>query len=169
MHVRRLTACAILSAVALTIFVLEAQIPVPLPVPGLKLGLSNVVTVFALAVLGWREALAIVLVRILLGNLVTGQASAILYALAGGLLSFAAMVLLRRVLKPGQLWLCGVFGGIMHNIGQMAVAVAITRTVGLLLYLPVLLLCGVATGALTGVCGQLLAKRVPSDRGDANL
>ncbi len=169
MHVRRLTACAILSAVALTIFVLEAQIPVPLPVPGLKLGLSNVVTVFALAVLGWREALAIVLVRILLGNLVTGQASAILYALAGGLLSFAAMVLLRRVLKPGQLWLCGVFGGIMHNIGQMAVAVAITRTAGLLLYLPVLLLCGVATGALTGVCGQLLAKRVPSDRGDANL
>ena len=169
MHVRRLTACAILSAVALTIFVLEAQIPVPLPVPGLKLGLSNVVTVFALAVLGWREALAIVLVRILLGNLVTGQASAILYALAGGLLSCAAMVLLRRVLKPGQLWLCGVFGGIMHNIGQMAVAVAITRTAGLLLYLPVLLLCGVATGALTGVCGQLLAKRVPSDRGDANL
>lgn len=169
MHVRRLTACAILSAVALTIFVLEAQIPVPLPVPGLKLGLSNVVTVFALAVLGWREALAIVLVRILLGNLVTGQASAILYALAGGLLSFAAMVLLRRVLKPGQLWLCGVFGGIMHNIGQMAVAVAITRTAGLLLYLPVLLLCGVATGALTGVCGQLLTNRVPSDRGDANL
>ena len=164
MRVRRLTACAILSAVALTIFVLEAQIPVPLP--GLKLGLSNVVTVFALAVLGWREALAIVLVRILLGNLVTGQVSAMLYALAGGLLSFAAMALLRRVLKPGQLWLCGVFGGIMHNIGQMAVAVAFTRTAGLLLYLPVLLLCGVATGTLTGVCGQLLAKRVPSDRGD---
>ena len=169
MHVRRLTACAILSAVALTIFVLEAQIPVPLPVPGLKLGLSNVVTVFALAVLGWREALAIVLVRILLGNLATGQASAILYALAGGLLSFAAMALLRRVLKPGQLWLCGVCGGLMHTIGPMAVAVAITRTAGLLLYLPVLLLCGVATGALTGVSGQLLAKRVPSDRGDANL
>lgn len=160
MRVRRLTACALLSAVALTIFVVEAQIPLPLPVPGLKLGLSNVVTVFALAVFGWREALAIVLTRILLGNLVTGQVSAILYAVAGGGLSFAAMALLRRVLKPEQLWICGVFGGIAHNIGQMAVAVAITRTAGLLLYLPALLLCGVATGALTGICGQLLAKRL---------
>ena len=73
MPVRRLTVCSLLTAVALTIFVLEAQIPLPLPVPGLKLGLSNVVTVFALAVLGWKEALAIVLLRIVLGNLLIGQ------------------------------------------------------------------------------------------------
>lgn len=161
MRVRKLTACAVLAAVALTIFVVEAQLPVPFPVAGLKLGLSNVVTVFALAALGRKEALAIVLVRILLGNLVTGQASAILYALAGGLLSFAAMALMQRVLKPEQLWICGIFGGIAHNIGQMAVAVAVTRTAGLLLYLPILLLCGVATGAFTGICGQLLTKRLP--------
>ena len=160
MRVRKLTTCALLTAVALTIFVVEAQIPVPLPVPGLKLGLSNVVTVFALAALGWREALAIVLVRIFLGNFVTGQASAILYALAGGLLSFAVMALLQRLFPPKQLWLCGVFGGIAHNIGQMAVALAITRTAELLLYLPALLLCGVATGALTGGCGQMLAARL---------
>ncbi len=160
MRVRRLTLCAVLCAVALTIFVVEAQFPVPVPVPGLKLGLSNVVTVVALAVLGWKEALAIVLVRIVLGNFAAGQASAILYALAGGLLSFAVMALLRRALKPEQLWVCGVLGGIVHNLGQMAVALAIMRTAGLLLYLPVLLLCGSLTGALTGICGQLLAKRL---------
>ena len=70
------------------------------------------------------------------------------------------MALLRRALKPEQLWVCGVLGGIAHNLGQMAVALAITRTAGLLLYLPVLLLCGALTGALTGICGQLLAKRL---------
>ena len=70
------------------------------------------------------------------------------------------MALLQRLFPPKQLWLCGVFGGIAHNIGQMAVALAITRTAELLLYLPALLLCGVATGALTGGCGQLLAARL---------
>lgn len=162
MRTRKITTCALLSAIALTIFVLEAQIPVPIPVPGLKLGLSNVVTVFALATLGWKEALSIVVVRIVLGNLVTGQPAAILYALAGGLLSFVCMALLRRCLKPDQLWVSGVIGGVAHNLGQVAVALAVTQTVELLLYLPILLLCGVFTGALTGVCGQLAAKKIPS-------
>lgn len=86
-RLRRLVLCAVLCAVALGIFVLEAQIPLPLPFPGIKLGLSNIVTLLALALLGWKEALGIVLGRVLLGNLLLGQPSALLYALAGGLLS----------------------------------------------------------------------------------
>ena len=160
MRVRALAQSALLAAVALTIFVLEAQIPLPLPVPGLKLGLSNVVTVFALAVLGWKEALAILLVRIVLGNIFTAQGMALLYSLVGGLLSFAVMALLLRVLKRSQLWVAGVFGGIAHNLGQMAVAVAVTQTPALLMYLPVLLLCGIVTGAFTGLCAQLLRNRL---------
>lgn len=166
MPVRRLTVCSLLTAVALTIFVLEAQIPLPLPVPGLKLGLSNVVTVFALAVLGWKEALAIVLLRIVLGNLLIGQPLAMLYSLAGGLLSFLCMALILRVLKKHQLWICGVFGGIAHNIGQMAVAAAVTATPVLWMYLAVLIPCGILTGAFTGLCAQLLRKmlfRKPHD------
>lgn len=166
MPVRRLTVCSLLTAVALTIFVLEAQIPLPLPVPGLKLGLSNVVTVFALAVLGWKEALAIVLLRIVLGNLLIGQPLAMLYSLAGGLLSFLCMALILRVLKKHQLWICGVFGGIAHNIGQMAVAAAVTATPALWMYLAVLIPCGILTGAFTGLCAQLLRKmlfRKPHD------
>ena len=158
--------CSLLTAVALTIFVLEAQIPLPLPVPGLKLGLSNVVTVFALAVLGWKEALAIVLLRIVLGNLLIGQPLAMLYSLAGGLLSFLCMALILRVLKKHQLWICGVFGGIAHNIGQMAVAAAVTATPALWMYLAVLIPCGILTGAFTGLCAQLLRKmlfRKPHD------
>lgn len=166
MPVRRLTVCSLLTAVALTIFVLEAQIPLPLPIPGLKLGLSNVVTVFALAVLGWKEALAIVLLRIVLGNLLIGQPLAMLYSLAGGLLSFLCMALILRVLKKHQLWICGVFGGIAHNIGQMAVAAAVTATPALWMYLAVLIPCGILTGAFTGLCAQLLRKmlfRKPHD------
>lgn len=160
MRIRKLALCALLTAIALTIFVVEAQFPLPVPVPGLKLGLSNIVTLFALAVFGWKEALAIVLVRIFLGNLITGQMMSLLYSLAGGLLSFACMALSLRILKQDQLWIAGVLGGITHNLGQMAVAVAVTQTPALLVYLPVLLLCGIVTGTLTGLCAHLLYQKL---------
>ena len=89
MRVKRLTRCALLTAIALAIFVLEAQIPIPFPVPGMKLGLSNIITLFALFSFGWKDALAIVVIRILLGNLASGQVMALLYSLGGGLLSQA--------------------------------------------------------------------------------
>lgn len=160
MRIRKLALCALLTAIALTIFVVEAQFPLPVPVPGLKLGLSNIVTLFALAVFGWKEALAIVLVRIFLGNLITGQMMSLLYSLAGGLLSFACMALSLRILKQDQLWIAGVLGGITHNLGQMAAAVAVTQTPALLVYLPVLLLCGIVTGTLTGLCAHLLYQKL---------
>ena len=159
-HVRRLALLALLTAIALTIFVVEAQFPLPVPVPGLKLGLSNIVTLFALAVFGWKEALAILLVRVFLGNLITGQTMSLLYSLAGGLFSFVCMALILRVLKQSQLWVAGVVGGITHNIGQIAVAVAVTQTPALLAYFPVLMLCGIVTGVLTGLCAQLLNQKL---------
>lgn len=162
MRVRALAQSALLAAVALTIFVLEAQIPLPLPVPGLKLGLCNIVTLFALCRLGRGWSLAIVLTRIVLGNLAMGQVMAMLYALAGGLLSFCVMALIFRRLGQSLLWVTGAFGGIAHNLGQMTVAVLVTSTPALLAYLPVLLLCGILTGAFTGLCARLLCERLPN-------
>lgn len=159
MRVKRLTLCALYLAVSLTIFVLEAQIPTFLPVPGFKLGLSNVVTLFALVSLGWRQAAAVCLLRIVLGNLLTGHVMAIAYAFGGGFLSFLTMALSLRILKEGQLWVAGVLGSLAHNVGQMTVAVAVTQTPALFVYLPVLLLCGIVTGALTGLCAQFLKNR----------
>ncbi len=159
MRTKRLTLCALFTAIALTIFVLEAQIPPFLPVPGFKLGLSNVVTLLALLTLGRKEAAAIALVRIVLGNIVTGQVSAILYALGGGIPSLLVMCLSRRIVKNEQIWVCGVLGGLAHNLGQMCVAVFVAKTPGLFVYLPVLLLCGIVTGALTGLCAQILNNR----------
>lgn len=161
MPFRKLPRCALLATVALTIFVLEARIPLPLPIPGLKLGLSNIVILYALFALGWREAAAILTVRLLLGNLITGQIMAMLYALGGGILSFSVMALLRPHLKDCRIWVAGVLGSLAHNLGQMAVAVVVTQSPPLLLYLPVLLLCALFTGAFTGLCAQFLLHRIP--------
>ena len=159
LRTKRLTLCALYCAIGLTIFVLEAQIPPFLPVPGFRLGLSNIVTLLALVTLGWKEAAAISLVRIVLGNLVTGQGMAMLYSLGGGLLGFLAMALSLKVLKDSQIWAAGILGALGHNLGQMLVAVAVAQTPELFLYLPVLLLCGMVTGAFTGLCVQLIKNK----------
>ena len=159
MNAKRLTLCALLTAIALTIFVAEAQIPPIVPVPGMKLGLANVVTVYAMFALGPGDTLMILLCRIFLGSLFAGG-STFFYSLAGGLLCYLAMLLLRKVLTEKQLWVCGAIGAIFHNIGQMGAAILIARTPQLILYLPVLLITGIAAGAFTGLAAQLLLERV---------
>ena len=166
---KRLALYGMLAALALVLSYIEAMVPAFFAVPGMKLGLSNIITLFALFSFGWKDALAIVVIRILLGNLASGQVMARLYSLGGGLLSFAGMALLRRILTAKQVWVAGVAGGLLHNLGQMAVALAVTRTPGLLIWLPVLLLCGLVTGLFTGLCAQLLLRRrLISGKGDTH-
>ena len=160
----KLTTTAILTAAALVVFVIEAQIPAFTSIPGIKLGLSNVFTLFTLYAVGVPWALALLLIRVLLGGLLTGQAAAILYSLAGGLLAFGAMLLGRKLLPEKQLWVVSVFGAIFHNIGQLAAAVAVTGTSEILYYLPVLLISGILTGAFTGLCAQLVLRRLRASR-----
>ncbi len=161
MNVRRLTANALLCAVALIIFTVEAQLPAPVPVPGIKLGLSNIVTVFAVFMLSSKEAALILAVRIFFGAVFAGNFSTIFYSLAGGTLALTAAVLLRRILGRKQIWVAGCLGAVAHSIGQMAAAIVIARTPSLVIYLPVMLLCSIVTGLFTGLCAQLLI-----DRGD---
>ena len=159
MNTRRLTFCALLTAIALTIFMVEAQIPLPAPIPGLKLGLANIVTVYAMFALGPADTLLILLSRIFLGALFAGG-STFLYSLAGGLLCYLAMLGLRKLLTLKQLWVCGAIGAIFHNIGQIAVAIAIAKTPQLILYLPILLITGVIAGTFTGFAAQFLVNRL---------
>ncbi len=159
--VRRLTRLALLTALALAIHLLEGQVPNPLPIPGAKLGLANVVTLYTMFAVGPADTLGVLLARILLGSLFSGRATTFFYSLAGGLLCYAVTWLLRRLLTHRQLWVAGVLGGICHNVGQLAAAIAITRTPALGVYLPWLLLCGMGTGLFTGLCARLLLEKLP--------
>ena len=159
MKTRKLTLMAMLSAIALIIFVVEAQIPALVPIPGIKLGLSNIITVFAVFTLGSWEAALILAVRIFLGAVFAGNFSTILYSAAGGILAILLTILLKRFLTEKQLWVAGAAGAIAHSIGQMAMAVLISRTPGLMIYLPVMIGCSVITGTFTGLCAQYLVNR----------
>jgi len=160
MKTKRITASAVLAAAALIIFAVEAQLPPLVPIPGIKLGLANVITVFALYYLGAPAAAAILAVRIVLGSVLLGQVGAMLYSAAGGLLAFAVSALLKRAFPPERLWVVSVFGAMAHNVGQMAAAVAVTATPALLWYLPALLISGIVTGAFTGLCAQFVYRRI---------
>ena len=159
MKTRKLTTLALLSAIALTIFMLEAQIPPIVPIPGVKLGLANIVTVFTVFVLGAKEGAAVLFVRVFLGAVFSGNFGTIFYSAAGGALAILTTIGLKFVLKKNQLWIAGCLGAIAHSIGQMIVAVWVTGTPSLLIYLPVLIVCSIITGLFTGLCAQVLVNR----------
>ena len=158
--VKKLTLMALLTAIALTIFMIEAQIPAPVPIPGIKLGLANIVTAFAVFALGPKDAAAILFVRIFLGAVFAGNFSTIFYSAAGGLCAIAVTIAVRRILTKDQIWIAGVLGSIAHCIGQMAMAVLLTATPGLAVYLPWMVGVGIFTGAFTGKCAQYLTERL---------
>jgi heptaprenyl diphosphate synthase len=160
MKTKKLTAMALLTAVALIIFVVEAQIPALVPIPGIKLGLANIITVFAVFTFGPWEATLILAVRIFLGAVFAGNFSTILYSAAGGALAIGVTILLKRILTMKQLWVAGTLGAIAHSIGQVAMAALLFRTPELFLfYLPVLVICSILTGTFTGLCAQFLVNR----------
>lgn len=157
--IRKLTRLALLSAIALTIFMVESQIPPLTPVPGIKLGLANIVTVFTVFAIGSKEAAMVLFVRIFLGAVFAGNFSTILYSASGGFCAILVTILMKKLLNKKQLWVAGVLGAIAHSLGQMAAAVAITATPGLLAYLPVMIAVSILTGAFTGLCAQFLVDR----------
>jgi len=158
--IRRVTRMALLTAIALTIFMAEAQLPNPIPIPGIKLGLANIVTVYAMFVLGPADTLMILISRVFLGSVFSGQMMTFFYSLSGGLACYVLMLFLGRVLTRKQIWVCSALGGACHNVGQLAAAILIARTPALIVYLPYLLPAGLAAGLFTGLCAQFLTARL---------
>lgn len=159
MHVKKMVRLALLTAVALILFTVEAQIPAPLPIPGVKLGLANIVTVFAAFLLGGKAAALILAARIFLGAVFAGNFSTIFYSASGGALALLTTLALRPILQKKQIWIAGCLGAIAHSLGQMLMALLLNGTPSLLIYLPVLILCSMVTGVFTGLCAQLLLNR----------
>ena len=154
---RQLTLCAVLTALALALSYVENFLPLTLliPLPGVKLGLANLVTVFALYALGAGQALLILVARCTLGAIFAGNFNALLYSLLGGLSAMAVMALLRRR-KGLSLYGVSMGGAAAHNCGQIAAAVITLGNSAPLCYLPVLLTVSVFTGTLTGYLSGLL-------------
>lgn len=160
MNIRRLTELALLSSVALIIFVIELRIPNPFPIPGVKLGLANIVTVYAVFRYQPAETALIVSVRLLLGAMFSGNPSALLYSAVGAVCCLLGMLALRNVLPEKQIWLCSVIGAMLHNAGQITAAIIIMRSFSVIAYLPLLLVTGSLAGVFTGLCTQLLLNRI---------
>ena len=159
MKTRKLTRLGLLTAIALTIFMIEAQIPSPVPLPGVKLGLANIVTVFTVFALSPGDGVAVLTGRIFLGAVFAGNFSTIFYSAAGGACAIAVTILLRKILKKDQLWVAGCFGAIAHSVGQMAMAALLLGTPSVAVYLPVMILISIMTGVFTGLCAQFLVNR----------
>ena len=156
---KRLVLLAMLTAVAMILSYVESLLP-SVGIPGVKMGLANSAVIFALFRFGWKEAAALSLVRVVLVSLLFGSVGAMLYSLAGAVLSLAVMALLRRIDRFSTAGI-SVAGGVAHNAGQILMAMLILQTKQLLGYLPVLAVSGIAGGVLTGLAAALLIRRIP--------
>lgn len=149
---------SVLIALAMVFSWIEAQIPYP--IPGAKLGLTNLVVLIALYRVSTRDAIAINIVRILLVGFTFGNMFSLIYSLAGGILSGLIMILMK---KTGKFNITAVSlgGGIMHNMGQILVAMYVLKTKALIYYLPVLWITGITAGIIVGSLGSMVLKRLP--------
>lgn len=156
---RRIARYALLTALAMVLSWLEAMVPVSAAVPGVKLGLTNLVVIFALYRMGARDAAAISLVRVALAAMTFGNAYSFAYSLAGAALSLAVMAGLKRT---GRFSILGVSiaGGVCHNLAQILVAMAVLGSGRIAWYLPALLVSGTLAGTAVGAVGGILTKRI---------
>lgn len=149
----------ILIALAFILSYIEAMIPLPIPIPGVKLGLANLVTIVALYTIGISGTVVISLIRIVLVGLTFGNMFSMIYSLAGGALSLLLMVVLKKMDWFSQTGV-SIAGGIGHNIGQLMIAAFVVQTSGVFYYLPWLLVAGVVAGALIGLLGGMVTERI---------
>ncbi|MCD7905517.1 MAG: Gx transporter family protein [Clostridiales bacterium] len=160
-NTRHTALMAMLIAVGLIIFSLESLIPPLTPIPGIKLGLANIVTLFTLYAFSGRDAVCVLILRILLASVfAAGQVVSLWYSLAGGILCLIAMNICKLFLNENYMQFTSVVGAVFHNLGQLTVAVLITGTPGVLWYSPMLMLGGVICGFFTGIACKLMYKRV---------
>ena len=147
---RKIALCAMLMALAMIFSYVEALIPINFGVPGIKLGIANLIVVIGLFFLPPAEVLMISIARILLMGYLFGNGMSILYSLAGGLLSFFVMLLLKKI-KGFSMTGVSIAGAVAHNVAQICVAAYVVQNTKLFYYLPVLLIAGVITGTLIGI------------------
>ena len=159
MKTKKLATLAVAVAVAMILSFVESRIPAFVAIPGVKVGLANIAVIFALYKLGWREALSVSLVRVVLVALLFGSVVSLAYSIAGAVLSLSLMILLRKIGLFTEIAV-SVVGGITHDIGQIFVAFLLLESDVVFYYLPFLLVSGIIAGIAVGAASALLIKRI---------
>ena len=159
MKTRKISLYALLIALALILSYLESLVPMSFAVPGIKMGLPNIVIVFALYKLGFKAAGCISIIRVLLVSLLFGNVMVMIYSLAGAVLSLCLMYLLRKSGKFSSVGV-SVVGALGHNAGQVLTAMLLLETGGLIYYLPALCISGAVAGVCIGILGGIIVKRI---------
>lgn len=149
----------VLTALALIFSYIETLIPIHFGIPGVKLGLANLIVVIAFYKMGIKEAYTLSIVRVILAGFIFGNLFSILYSLAGGLLSLTMMVVLKKTEKFSVFGV-SMAGGVFHNIGQLIMAAIVLESLSIAYYFPILLVSGVVTGLLIGLVSNEMLKRL---------
>lgn len=151
----------VMLALSMVFSYIESMIPLPIAIPGIKIGLANIITMVLLYTLGIKEAVTVAIIRILLSTILFGNMSMLVYSMAGGVLSLILMIIIR---KTGLFSVTGVSicGGVGHNAGQIFAAMLVLDNQNIIYYLPVLIVSGVVSGIITGIAAALITKRIGS-------
>ena len=156
---KKVAVAGMFTALAMIFSYVEVLIPINLGIPGMKLGLANLVVVVTLYTMGVPMAFAVSMIRIMLVSMTFGSFSAMLYSMAGGILSFCGMALLKKVPNFSVIGV-SLLGGVLHNTGQLLVAMAVVENINLIAYLPPLMIAGMVTGILIGIVSAQVIPRI---------
>ena len=148
-------------ALAFMLSYLESLLPFNFGVPGVKLGLANIVTVYAVYRFSVKETFLMVLTRVLLGAFFSPNFSAVIYSLAGSMLCLCGMIPLKKIIPIDYIFVCSIIGAVLHNTGQLVTAALMTGTTAVFGYSPHLMISGAAAGMFTGLCAKYILKRLP--------
>ena len=160
MKAKKITSLGLFTAIALTIYVIESAIPPLVPIPGIKLGLANIISLYVMHQYGYMDALAVTLARIVLSGIYSGGMVFFLYSLVGGLFCYAVMVLVSKMLHGRFIPITSIMGAIAHNTGQICVAFLVLKTAGIFVYIPFLMISGGITGLFTGLSCMFAYRRL---------
>ena len=167
MKTKKLTALGLSVALAMILSFVESQIPSFVPIPGVKIGLANIVVVFALYKLGWKEAVGISLLRVFLVSVLFGHAASFFYSFSGALFSFCGMALMKKTGLFTHVAV-SVAGGVLHNAGQILMACILLGTNVIAYYLPFLILSGTIAGIVIGLLASVMINRISLDVDEGN-
>lgn len=155
---KKMITMALFTTIALTIFMIESYIPPLAPIPGIKLGLSNIITLAVIILWGWKEGAIILFMRIILGSIFAGQMMSFIYSFAGGTLCLITMCMVKRFFQKDMIWVISIIGAIAHNIGQILIACIVVNSTSILFYTPILVISSIVTGTFTGLSVQYLIR-----------